>query len=455
MAAAVRGAGVRGDLWIDEIWSVGSALGVESPLGVFTAIHHDNNHWLNTLYLHFVGPTERFYLYRLLAVGAGVGTTLLATLLALRRGLVPALLAATIFGFSYALVHFSSEARGYATAIFLALAAHAFLERFLATRDDRAAWGFAIASSLGFLSQLTFAWVQIGFVGWSFAALRRDAARTGGWIAPLLRLHGLPSAVVLALLLFDIRHWTFGGGPERSMGSAAADLARFTFGVPVGWLGSVALLAIGLLVAWELARLLRAGDPRGLFFFGALASGPLVLGAAGLSFMSPRYLLVTVPFLLLICLGALERWITQGTSGRVLVAVLLAAFLLGNATYTYHFLRDLRGQYRPALIHVAGATVGAEARVSFRAVSAQEPVVDFYRPFLPEGKTVRVVPPGEWGQEPPEWLIVQDFRPGRLVPEPAVEEGGRTFDFDARFPYSGASGWAWNVYRLRPGGEPP
>lgn len=453
-AALVRLLALRGDLWIDEIWSVQAALAVDGPLGVFTSIRTDNNHWLNTVYLQFIGPTERLYYYRIMAFTAGVGTTLLASLLALKRGRVPALLAASIFGFSYILIHFSSEARGYSLAIFLGLVAYALLERFLATREAGLGLAFGVTSSLGFLAQLTFAWVHVGFAAWSFAALRRDRGR-GGWVLPLVRLHALPSAVVALLFLVDVRSWAFGGGPPRSVGSAGAELMRFTLGFRAGGLEVVFLLAISLFVALEIARLVRGRDPKGLFFVGTLASGPLVLGAAGLDFMSPRYFLVSVPFFLLICLGALERWALRGRAGRVLVAALLAAFLLGNATYTYHFLRDLRGQYRPALIHMAGATVGAEARVSFRAVSAQEPVVDFYRPFLPEGRTVRVVPLGEWGGEPPEWLIVQDFRPGRVVPEGTVEEGGRTFDFDARFPYSGASGWAWNVYRLRPGDGPP
>ncbi|HEV8232999.1 MAG TPA: hypothetical protein VGP84_00320, partial [Gemmatimonadaceae bacterium] len=57
LALAVRVLAGTNELWLDEIWSYVLAHRLTSPVGVFTAIHHDNNHYLNTLYLYAIGAT--------------------------------------------------------------------------------------------------------------------------------------------------------------------------------------------------------------------------------------------------------------------------------------------------------------------------------------------------------------------------------------------------------------
>ena len=54
LSAGLRLLAARGDLWLDELWSLSFARQMTSPLDVWTAIHHDNNHPLNTLYLFVV-----------------------------------------------------------------------------------------------------------------------------------------------------------------------------------------------------------------------------------------------------------------------------------------------------------------------------------------------------------------------------------------------------------------
>src|SRR5262245_53453229 len=49
--AALRISAAHGDLWLDEIWSLSFARGISAPWETITAIHHDNNHPLNTLAL--------------------------------------------------------------------------------------------------------------------------------------------------------------------------------------------------------------------------------------------------------------------------------------------------------------------------------------------------------------------------------------------------------------------
>ncbi|MEZ4653335.1 MAG: hypothetical protein R3E12_06970 [Candidatus Eisenbacteria bacterium] len=41
--------------WLDEVWSYFWAREITSPLGVFTQIHHSNNHHLPTLWMFLMG----------------------------------------------------------------------------------------------------------------------------------------------------------------------------------------------------------------------------------------------------------------------------------------------------------------------------------------------------------------------------------------------------------------
>ena len=66
LGAALRLLCARGDLWFDELWSLTHALRVENPLDVLLRpeLQHDNNHWLNTLWLHWLGPEASPLAYR-------------------------------------------------------------------------------------------------------------------------------------------------------------------------------------------------------------------------------------------------------------------------------------------------------------------------------------------------------------------------------------------------------
>ena len=78
-------AAARGDLWLDEIWSIDFARAASTPLDIF-AIHHDNNHVLNTLYLYVVRSQSATYAFRLFAILCGIGSVIAAGLAASEWG---------------------------------------------------------------------------------------------------------------------------------------------------------------------------------------------------------------------------------------------------------------------------------------------------------------------------------------------------------------------------------
>ena len=126
---ALRVVGLWSDFWLDEVWTWRLAARVGSVLDVFTGIHHSNNHHLNTLIFYWIGDTPEWWLYRLPALVCGSASVALAAAVAWRRGRLEAVLAAWLTAGCFALVHFSSEARGSGPTVTFALAALWLLER--------------------------------------------------------------------------------------------------------------------------------------------------------------------------------------------------------------------------------------------------------------------------------------------------------------------------------------
>ena len=167
VAAAVRIRGACNELWLDEIWSWYLAGKISRPMEIFTKIHMDNNHYLNTLYLYLIGPRRSWLQYRMLSVVAGVGTVALAGLIGRRRNTASGLLAMLLTASSYVLILYASEARGYATAVFFSFLSFYLLDRYLETRRWPLALMFSLSAVLGFLSHMVFLGFYAAALVWS------------------------------------------------------------------------------------------------------------------------------------------------------------------------------------------------------------------------------------------------------------------------------------------------
>jgi len=84
LAAAARVAGSRNELWLDEVWSLEMARQVASPVEIFTVARHDNNHFLNTLWLYAFRGHDAPALLRAHSIAAGIASVLLAWIVARR-----------------------------------------------------------------------------------------------------------------------------------------------------------------------------------------------------------------------------------------------------------------------------------------------------------------------------------------------------------------------------------
>ncbi len=438
-----------GDFWLDEIWTYFTARGLASPWEVFTSIHDSNNNHLNTLLVYIFGDRTFWPAYRVPSLLAGVGGVGLATGIAWRRGRLEAVFTALLFSACFALLHFSSEARGYALAVFFALAAYWALEREL---ERKTRWGaplFGICTVLGFLSHLTFLFFYAG-------ALVQSAWRSWGGrgaaaprLLALARLHLAPVACLLALYWLDLRQLSVGGGYPTDFQQLLARTFGFTFGLPVvrGFALAYTALAIAVLIP-ALHLLRREGSDEWLLHLVTIVLAPLlVLAVMRPQVVAVRYFLIGIAFYLLLASYLLADLYRRGGWRRGLGLAAVALFLLGNANHTAAFLRLGRGGYLDALEFMAHHTAGTRVVVGSDHDFRNGMVLRFYARHLPAGKRLVYAARGSRPPGGPDWLITHYPARPTATPTTIRDPAGNAYRLAADFDHGAISGFYWAVYR--------
>jgi uncharacterized membrane protein len=346
----------QNSLWLDEIFSIDLLRGITSPLSIFTDIHSDNNHYLNSLWLFFAGIHGDWQGYRIPSVAAGVGSVVLAGLIGGRRSFATAIVALVVTSFSYVLILYSSEARGYSEVVFFAFLGYYLLLAYLKTRSPRLALIFAFCSSLGFLAHLTFAnffFASIPWVAWRLG-------RNGGGYRSVLRVlalgYAFPLCVLTALYLVDVRLMQIRGGSTPNLIHCGVESLAWTLGGPIGiplWgAGGVAtvFLCLGL---WVLYRA-EPGDM--ILFVGTIVVMPVLITLAShATVLYVRYFIIPIAFgqlLLAFFLGSIGAH--GGRRGLLLSGLLLAAFILQNARSISALFKYGRGNNSDAIHFMLG-----------------------------------------------------------------------------------------------------
>lgn len=450
--ALLRALGARGDLWLDELWSIRLAVDAGSIGAVFTRLHHDNNHHLNTLWLLLVGPGGSPLLYRLLAVASATATIALAAAHPLRRGRIESLSTAILVGASYLLVHYGSEARGYAPAMLCAVATFLVIERYLETRRARWCAAFAFLAVLGLLSHLTYVFPLTGAWAWAAVTLVRvDRDRRPSPLAAAFLLVPLASAV--ALWALDLRHLLIGGGPPWDLLEVLRELSRSALGLPEGLLEILAVPAVAV-VALELVAMARERDHRWIFFTVTTVVAPTVLlFVRRPEFLAPRYFVVTVPFVFMLLGAAAGRLVRRGYRAKVVWAVLLGLFLVGNFFPLMRLVRHGRGHYGEAVALIVKLTAAPVITIGSDNDWRNGVVLEDQATRQGVRRRIAYLDASRWSADRPEWLILHDFA-RQPAPEPFVAVAtGRVYQLMATYPYAGLSGWSWLVYRVTTASE--
>ena len=137
----VRVFAAHNDLWFDEVWTLQLLRERVHSFGdVFSNLKHSNNHHLYSLWMWVVGQNGSALLYRLPSVLASIGTIVLAGLIGAHRSRLAGFVAVILTSWSYLLIHFGTEARGYSLAIFFALLAWYALQQF----EEKRSWVWTI-----------------------------------------------------------------------------------------------------------------------------------------------------------------------------------------------------------------------------------------------------------------------------------------------------------------------
>jgi len=353
----LRIAAARGGLWLDEAWSAAFAHDVATPIGVFTRIHHDNNHHLNTIWLQVVGWGAPALLQRALSIAAGTATIVVAGLIAGKRGRMAAIIAAGLVAISPIMVTYGSEARGYAPMLLVLALAVLAVDRWL---DDPAAaaptLGLIIAAVIGMLAQLTMVFGLAAIAAWIAARRWRDSGlRTAAIDATKVMAAPLLIAAITALAIV---RWLPGPGgfhvgsyqPFRiaDLAVGQGDLIAYTLGTSISHSAGVfaAVIAFALL-AWLRLRL-RNG--RGWLYALAIGGLPAAIAIGGVGNAAiARYYLVGGAALLLLVAEVTGPALVVGGWRRVGAIVVLGVLATGSLARDAGMIRNRRADPAAAI----------------------------------------------------------------------------------------------------------
>lgn len=482
----LRVTGALGDLWLDEI----RTLGIVAARGTVTEIiwgpGRTNNHFLNSLYILLVGPDASPLTIRGFSVLSGTLSVAAAGLIGLRQGRVPALINMTLISVSFMMVLQGSEARGYGAMVLFYLIAVYLVDGALET-EPSGRWKIALVviSLAGLLSHLLFTiFALFPLAWWVFFESTRPGWRIRSAVSKTLSLF-FWTVIVTGLFVGSIvvawggrvegwGFWTDPHGMYRVFGRLYERSLGFPDSLP---LDSIPIIvAILTLLLWLSVRdsVSHVEKRRTDLYAFHLAGVPLLIFAGGLySFVFPRLLILTGATYLLFLGQMLGNLAGRSDHRRLIPLLLLPLFILGNGTHLVRFFKWGRGSYAEtvALITVAADSdtlkVGATHPASVNRI-----VFDYHLARSPHRLPVQFVDLSET----PEWVLDRDYQnhptpcPEMYIVSPSsgLEAGASRSDPFAcpkvlraegvqpnvlkeyrlfHFAPHGGSGWNWKVYR--------
>jgi hypothetical protein len=453
-ATIVRLWAAQDQLWMDEIWSlIVFASDAKSPLDIFT-FHHDNNHYLNTLWMYVLGPYQKnWFWYRLPSVIAGVATVPLAAAIARRWGTFAAIAAAVLTSASYMLIVYASEARGYATAGCFALVAFLALDRWLSRPRARSGALFACATILGTLSHLTFVQFYFAALVWSAVVCWKQADTARQAVTRLALLHAVPMCFLGLMYVIDVRGMVIGGGTPLTLSQVLVN----SLALAVGCFAKqpAVMLSLGLLgVAAALVSifwLLREKSDVGVFFATAIFIAPaLLLAVQRPTQLYERYFYLNLLFLWVLLSYFLARLWQFGSSARMVSLVALVAIVAGNCRLTYEFLAVGRGHYFEALQHMVDHSARPEVTIANNGKRTRDVVyAQYYDQHLPgKHKSIRFQMTNENKPLDPEWIIrISQEQPYTEPPQEVYSlRNHDLYVLEGVFPYFGLSGMNFAIF---------
>lgn len=359
----LRLAAARSVLWVDELWSLDLVSHLTSPDQVFWAVSHDNNHFLNSLWMYLVGQHAALLVYRLPSIIFSTAAILVAARIGARVNAAASVMAAFMASCSYALVAHGSEARGYGgliLAILLAVdIAQNLVNRALGGAPARGLaqepwwpagrWSLALVVAFGTCSHLTMM-AEPALLG-TAALIRfkrggRPALKALDATVELFRPTAILLVPIIAALAVGVMvegQFTLGDripfSPERIL-HAYGRLLEVLLGLPSSLPPFIGLLAAALIAGAGFAT--RLIDQRWApLVIVAMVLWPALLYVghvqnSGLG----RYYLASGLLLPLLFAEAAGRLWARGGLARWAAAAAVVAVCAGQAPYLHRLLLD-------------------------------------------------------------------------------------------------------------------
>jgi hypothetical protein len=406
--------------------------------------------------MYLIGARWDWRVYRIPAVMCGTIAVALAAAVARRHGRTAAVVACVFACSSHFLIHYSSEARGYAAAMMFALSCVWLMQNYLTTRERSYSVTFAACAILGALSHLTFVFVFIGLLAWSVAELAADGSLTrAAKLRHLVRLHVVPAAFLAVFYAIAISRMRPAGGPVFPVWHVVVETIAYALGGPGSGAGTWIVAAAGaaMLIA-EFVSMVRAGERESvLYVTGIILAPAAVLILWRQPYLYPRYFVLCAPLVYLVLARMCGRLWDHGGAARGACVALVVLFMFGNALRLAGFFAGGgRGRYLEAMRFMIDESRGMPTTVGSLQDSRNALMFQFYRKYLPASPELLYVTAAKSKAVPPTWLIIEGGS-GVMerVPEAYSTIDGTRYRFVKRFPHSGFSGFDWYVMRIEPG----
>lgn len=463
LAGILRAFAARGELWLDEIWSLVTVRQtIKSPIEIITVLKLDNNHFINSLWIWLQPDSALDFDFRLLSIVAGSLGVMFAAAICGQHSRLSMSVGAIIIGTSFLQVHYSSEARGYGPLC------AAVLWAVWSDRKSRQSPGiiwevsWSISCLLGFLAHAAFVqyWLPaILLTCWSFFRPRPASASVQNYVlisAQFVFRIALPGALFLWIWRTNLSQMQIAGGSVAAYWKVIVDTMSLSVGVSPGLPEAAVGAGVMLLLSLFVVRFLLKTEPQDAFLliFSAIVVPAILMAVMNRQDIYPRYFLIgTLLFQL-----SLARWIASllETGGRpqrryrqLAGCALLFAFVFSNATLDRQLIVLQRGHYQDAIRWLQENAKSESILLGVDHPFRHRFPLGYYVARTEIGERLRLTTSPE---QVPDWLLVHDLNRTAQPPETVASASGVQFRLQTMFRAAPLSGWNLLIYR-RDGSE--
>lgn len=437
-ALILRLASAAGELGLDEMWSLMLLSSVSSIKEIFWGINHDNNHYLNSVWLYLVGFGQHPILYRAPSIICGMLTVLCCARLGFLQNKATGYITLLFCATSYLLVLYSSEARGYALMLMCIPIAFYCLTQASSPRRMGTQIGFYLATFGALLGHITAVQLLAGFVAYSL--VRGYRQRSASFVShSLLYLHG-PIIICCALFAYFVfPELELGGGPQIPSPEVVVNALTMLLGigemsalnVPLGALLFLVAIALFVLFIIACAAEWRSNPAEAAFFTVMVLIVPL-----GLAFVIEppvffvRYLLPSLLCMYLLLGRYLGRLYAQSKAKRIFVSVACLLICAGQGISLVPLLTYGRGQLGQLLKEAQNISRGLEVRIDGEPQFRSELIVQYWALF--GGQPVIFVHGAESGASSPSFFLKQSQDRWESFPPTISQNGVQYLLIDSR-----------------------